>query len=142
MDPIDKRLMRDRLNKTVIKYWNVRYVDGMEGEEDTKIGATEELSAEEAEAQEKAMEVFQRLQDEANADEMAKIAEQQEAYRAAAEAEEAQAAWMERTGASGVYGQKPVEDEDEKARIESILAERSNGFEDMLSGLTDNKVDT
>ena len=88
------------------------------------------------------MEVFQRLQDEANADEMAKIAEQQEAYRAAAEAEKAQAAWMERTGASGVYGQKPVEDEDEKARIESILAERSNGFEDMLSGLTDNKVDT
>ena len=67
------------------------------------------------------------------------MAEQQAAYAAAAAAEQGvsdeEAAWRERTGASGVYGQNAFENEEEAAQVAAILSEKKDAFADMLQNM-------
>ncbi len=122
MDQIDARNFQDRLRRSVVKFWRVRFVQ--EGQEDEK----EEDFVPKTEEEIRAMEIFERLQAEASEDEEKKAAEQRAAYE--------EAAWRERTGASGVYGQKEVESEEDRERIAKILSERSDAFLNMIDDMT------
>ena len=134
---IDRKLHEDAMQKNIIKYWRVRF-DEEEEEEEPKEEKKAPKKAEEGdlfanvdesdEDMMRAKEIFERLQSEAAADDAALLAEQAAAY---AEAEATQA-WRERTGADGVYGQKPVEDEAEKAQIDAILGEKAGALDEMI----------
>ena len=133
---IDRKLKEDAMQKNLIKYWRVRF--DSEEEEEEKAPEKQEAATQEEdlfanvdendEEMMRAKEIFERLQSEAAADDAALMAEQQAAY---AEAEATQA-WRERTGADGVYGQKPVESAAEKAQIDAILGERADAFDELL----------
>ena len=135
---IDRKLKEDEMQHNLIKYWRVRFEEEEDEKEkkepvkeEAKPNGEEDLFANMDESDEdmvRAREIFERLQAEAAADDAALMAEQQAAY---AEAEATQA-WRERTGADGVYGQKPIEDAAEKAQIDAILGEKNNAFEDMI----------
>ena len=136
---IDRKLKEDAMQKNLIKYWRVRFDSEEEEEEkEEKAPAKQEAATQEEdlfanvdendEEMMRAKEIFERLQSEAAADDAALMAEQQAAY---AEAEATQA-WRERTGADGVYGQKPVESAAEKAQIDAILGERADAFDELL----------
>lgn len=140
-DPIGERQKKERAGHSVIKYWRVRYE--MEDPEPIHVPEPENASAgaaeEEDEATRVAREVYERLQAEAAADDAKLIAEQQAAYAEAA-AKEAnvsaeEAAWRERTGATGVYGKNAFENDEEAAKVAAILSERSDAFEDMLGSV-------
>ena len=137
-DAIGERLKKDQMGRSVIKYWRVRYEKPEEAEPEEP--ETEEASApsEDDEAARIAMEIYERLQAEAAADDAKLMAEQQAAYAEAAARESMsaeEAAWRERTGASGVYGQKAFENEDEAAQVAAILSEKKDAFADMLESM-------
>lgn len=117
MDRIDERNNRDRMKSSIIKRWQVRFVD-------PKTEEKKESEAEMDEDQKKALEIYERLQREAEEDEAAKRAEQQAAYE--------EAAWMERTKADGLYGQKPIESEEEREQIESILNQKNAHVQEII----------
>ena len=134
---IDRKLKEDAMQKNLIKYWRVRF-DPEEEEKEEKAPEKQEAATqkedlfanvdENDEEMMRAKEIFERLQSEAAADDAALLAEQQAAY---AEAEATQS-WRERTGADGVYGQKPVESAAEKAQIDAILGERADALDEMI----------
>lgn len=140
-DTIEERLKKDRMGKSVIKYWRVRYAAPEEDEPEPEEPETESVSAEDDEAARLAQEIYERLQAEAAADDAKLMEEQQAAYAAAAAREGAvsdeEAAWRERTGASGVYGQNAFENEDEAAQVAAILSEKKDAFDDMLANMTE-----
>lgn len=108
------------IKRSVIKRWNVNYID-----------------AETARRQEeeKAMEVYNRLESEKAEDEAKKQAEIEQAYL---EAEEATRRWMddnynETTGSfSGMYGQGDV-DNVTKDRVDLILNEKYAAIQGMFA---------
>ena len=125
-DTIEERMKKDQMGRSVIKYWRVRY-------------AKPEEKPEEDEAARIAREIYERLQAEAAEDDAKLMAEQEAAYAAAAAAEQGvsdeEAAWRERTGASGVYGQKAFDNEEEAAQVAAILSEKKDAFADMLQNM-------
>ena len=144
-DTIEERMKKDQMGRSVIKYWRVRYAkpeeeaeEAVEPEEEAE-AVTESATPEDDEAARIAQEIYERLQAEAAADDAKLMAEQQAAYAAAAAAEqnisEEEAAWRERTGASGVYGQKEFENEEEAAQVAAILSEKKDAFADMLQNM-------
>ena len=109
------------IKKSVIKRWNVRYID------------PEEQKRQEEEA--KAMEIFERLDRERLEDEAKKQAEIEQAYL---DAEEATRKWMddnynETTGSfSGMYGQGDVDDVT-KDQVDLILHEKETALKGMIA---------
>ena len=140
-DTIEERTKKDQMGRSVIKYWRVRYAKPEEKpeepEEPEEVAADEE--PEEDEAARIAREIYERLQAEAAEDDAKLMAEQEAAYAAAAAAEQGvsdeEAAWRERTGASGVYGQKAFDNEEEAAQVAAILSEKKDAFADMLQNM-------
>ncbi|MBQ6442770.1 MAG: hypothetical protein IJJ13_09325 [Lachnospiraceae bacterium] len=140
-DTIEERMKKDQMGRSVIKYWRVRYAKPEEKpeepEEPEEVAADEE--PEEDEAARIAREIYERLQAEAAEDDAKLMAEQEAAYAAAAAAEQGvsdeEAAWRERTGASGVYGQKAFDNEEEAAQVAAILSEKKDAFADMLQNM-------
>lgn len=141
-DAIEERLKKDRMGRTVIKYWRVRYAE--DEPEEALPEEPEEVLAETSEADDEAarlaQEIYERLQAEAAEDDAKLMAEQQAAYAAAEKNNAAEAAWRERTGASGVYGQNEFENEDEAAQVAAILSEKSDAFSDLLSNITEEQA--
>ncbi len=111
MDMIDKRNMRDKIARSVIKGYNVHYV------------TQEELDRQKAEEEAKrAREICDRLQAEADADENAKQEEIREAMRR-------QEGYNAKTKSySGDYGKEKPTDEVTLSQIEQILNARENEF--------------
>lgn len=137
-DAIGERLKKDQMGKSVIKYWRVRYAEPEP--EETEEPEEAAVSAEDDEAARIAQEIYERLQAEAAADDAKLMEEQQAAYAEAAARESLsaeEAAWRERTGASGVYGQNAFENEDEAAQVAAILSEKKDAFADMLESMTE-----
>jgi len=140
-DTIEERMKKDQMGRSVIKYWRVRYAQKPEEPEEPEEPEDEPASAasEDDEAARIAQEIYERLQAEAAEDDAKLIQEQQEAYAAAAAAEQGisdeEAAWRARTGASGVYGQKEFDNEEEAAQVAAILSEKKDAFTDMLQNM-------
>lgn len=137
-DAIGERLKKDQMGKSVIKYWRVRYAEPEP--EETEEPEEAAVSTEDDEAARIAQEIYERLQAEAAADDAKLMEEQQAAYAEAAARESLsaeEAAWRERTGASGVYGQNAFENEDEAAQVAAILSEKKDAFADMLESMTE-----
>ena len=140
-DAIGERLKKDRMGRSVIKYWRVRYAE-TEPEEPERLSGETASPSEDDEETRIAREIYERLQAEAAADDEKLREEQRAAYEEAAAREnlsDEEAAWRERTGASGVYGQKAFENADEAAQVAAILSEKKDAFADMLESMTENK---
>ena len=140
-DTIEERMKKDQMGRSVIKYWRVRYAKPEEKPEEPEEPEEEAAAAEpeEDEAARIAREIYERLQAEAAEDDAKLMEEQRAAYEAAAAAEQGvsdeEAAWRERTGASGVYGQKAFDNEEEAAQVAAILSEKKDAFADMLQNM-------
>ncbi len=140
-DTIEERMKKDQMGRSVIKYWRVRYAEKPEEPEEAPEPEEEAAAAvsEEDEAARIAQEIYERLQAEAAEDDAKLMEEQQAAYAAAAAAEQGisdeEAAWRERTGADGVYGQNAFENEEEAAQVAAILSEKKDAFADMLHNM-------
>lgn len=116
-DLIEERNRRERMQKSIIKWWNVNWVPVQdEKDEFAKLSEKEKKAAQE---------IISRLDAEAAADEAIKAKEVEEALRQ----QEKDANYNAATGSySGTYGQQEVEDEEAKSRIENILKEKENSF--------------
>jgi hypothetical protein len=107
-DIIDERNERERIRKSVIKYWNVNYVPAPTVDEE-------------------AQKVLERLAREAEEDD-----EKKQAEIAAAKAQ-AEETYNATTGSySGEYGQNGVVDEATKGQIEKILHEKTDAIRDLF----------
>ena len=120
-DLIAEKNKKAEMKSSVIKRWNVRFID------------PEEERRKEEEV--KAMEIFNRLESEKAADEAKKQAEINQAYL---DAEEATRKWMddnynETTGSfSGMYGQGDVDDVT-KDQVDMILHEKDAAIQGMFA---------
>lgn len=120
-DLIAEKNRKEEIKRSVIKRWNVNYID------------PEALRRQEEEAI--AMEIFNRLESEKAADEAKKQAEIDQAYL---DAEEATRKWMddnynETTGSfSGMYGQGDVDDVT-KDQVAMILSEKDAAIQGMFA---------
>lgn len=122
VDLIAKRDRKEKMDRSIVKGWNVHIQTKEEIEE-----AEREKRMEEDEK--KALEIYGRLMDEADQDEDIK---RQEVESAKLEAGEYNAT----TGSySGGYGKKPVESEDAKRQIDAILSEKSDVFGSAMSAM-------
>ena len=143
IDLIEKRDSYNKIRSSVIKWWQVNYVD----EEAERLASEEKKLAEEeaakqAEEEKKrkeeedetmrlAQEVAARLAAEAAEDEAAKQAEIAMAY--AAYDESSDDSYNATTGSySGNYGKNAVLDDDEKNTIDSILKEKSDALSSLI----------
>lgn len=117
-DVIDERNEKERIGRSIIKYWNVNYVA---------------KPAEEDEAEK----ILQRLAEEAAADEAVKQAEIEAALEEVRLREEA---YNVTTGAySGNYGSSEVKDEVTKGQIDKILQEKTEALRDLIKQTEDNE---
>ncbi|MCR5677277.1 MAG: hypothetical protein K6G13_04520 [Agathobacter sp.] len=142
--PVDLIAQRDeklKISSSVIKSWNVRFVDADTDGSDsyeppvdepgmTAAEPEAELTPEQEEAIRNANEIFARLEAEKAADEAVKQAEIEAAFAAQNEANYNAAT----NSYSGAYGTGPIS-EDTAAQAASILAEKKDAFTDMLSEL-------
>lgn len=142
--PVDLIAQRDeklKISSSVIKSWNVRFVDADTDGSDyceppvdepgvTAAEPEAELTPEQEEAIRNANEIFARLEAEKAADEAIKQAEIEAAFAAQNEANYNAAT----NSYSGAYGTGPIS-EDTAAQAASILAEKKDAFTDMLSEL-------
>lgn len=116
-DLIDERNQQEQMKKSIIKFWNVNYIDletllRMKEEEDLKT----------------AQEIVNRLESEKAADDAEKEAEIQRAKEEAMLAE----SYNPTTGSySGAYGMCEV-DEVNREQIDKILQEKNVAFKEML----------
>lgn len=109
-DIIDERNEKERISRSVVKFWNVNYV--------TK---TEEPDA---------REIIERLANEAAMDEAAK---QKEIEEAKEEARRREALYNATTGAySGSYGLEEVDDEVTQGQINKILQEKDDALRSLI----------
>lgn len=128
-DLIDERNRREKMQNSIIKWWNVNMVP-VEEEKDAFAG----LSHEEKKT---AKQIIERLDAEAAEDEAMKAREVQAELK---KQEQKEAAYNAATGSySGEYGTKPVDDEAAKDQIEKILKEKEQAFsknlENTISGV-------
>ena len=109
-DLIDERNKREKMQNSIIKWWNVNMVP-VEEKKDAFAG----LSSEEKEA---AKQIIARLD-----------AEAKEVEAELKKQEEKEATFNASTGSySGEYGTKPVDDEAAKEQIEKILKEKEEAL--------------
>lgn len=121
-DIIDERNEKERISRSIIKYWNVNYI--------VPEPPKEELP--DVELDDDIMAIINRLDNEAQEDEAAKQAEIEQAkeeYR-----QNDRKLYNAATGAySGVYGQNGIDDEVTKGQIDAILHERSDELRDLIA---------
>ncbi|MCF2641106.1 MAG: hypothetical protein PUB46_01555 [Lachnospiraceae bacterium] len=121
-DLIEERNRREEMQNSIIKWWNVNLVPYSEEE-----AAFAKLSVSEKKT---AKDIIARLDKEAAEDEAIKA---KEVEAAKVEREEMENTYNAATNSySGAYGMKPVEDEEEKSRIEKILHEKEDAFQKEL----------
>ena len=114
-DIIDERNEKERISKSIVKYWNVNY-DPTPHQKDETTDAAEEI--------------LERLADEAAADEVAKRAEVDKLLD---EVRFRETAYNEATGSySGSYGISEVEDEVTRGQIDKILHEKSDAIREIV----------
>ena len=154
MDTIDKINYHEFIQSSVIKRYNVNYIPNNVHEEVTTQGTTEEMeedsfasefpneqvqSREEIKALEKAEEIFQRLQREAQMDEKAKEAEWTEKVRHELEEErrhKREEGYNATTGSySGLYGQGEVSDEAQEMMDRIKVESNMNAVEHLVESL-------
>lgn len=132
-----------RLHRSLIKFWNVNYIDpnAEEMAKEAELAAQEELDKQAAAEEELrlAQEIFERLEREKAADEAEKQAEIAAAMaEASGEVEITDSDYNATTGSySGAYGKGPVDDStlDQAA---AILKERENAMQSLFDGITIN----
>lgn len=113
-DIIDELNQKERLRRSIIKYWNVNYLEN---------SLTEEA--------EKADEIFKRLEEEAAMDEAKKM-EEIDAILLEAQMREEAGVYNATTGTySGIYGRKEV-DETTKEKIDKILHEKAEAIRELI----------
>ena len=121
-DIIDERNEKERISRSIIKYWNVNYI--------VPEPPKEELP--DVELDDDIMAIINRLDNEAQEDEAAKQAEiehAKEEYR-----QNDRQLYNAATGAySGVYGQGGVDDDVTRGKIDAILHERSDELRDLIA---------
>lgn len=114
-DRIDERNEKERISRSIVKFWNVNYV--------TKPAEDEVLEDE-------AAKIIARLAKEAAEDEAAKQAEIDAAME---EARRKEALYNATTGSfSGEYGMDAVDDEVTKGQIDKILQEKNEALRDLI----------
>ena len=118
-DLIDERNRKEKMKKSVVKFWNVNYID------------LETLRRMEAEEQlRQAQTIVDRLESEKEADEAEKNAEIERAYEEAAMLNASD--YNATTGSySGSYGKGGV-DEVNKDQIDKILQEKDSALLDLI----------
>lgn len=129
-DLIDKRNKKEKIARSIIKWWKVHYMSKAEvaaqEEEKARIAEEEQRKQEEMD---RANEIFARLEAEAAADEAKKQAEIELAKMGQLGEDTYNAATK---SYSGTYGQTQVEDEVTNEQIHQILEEKENRFEQQL----------
>lgn len=110
-DIIDERNEKERISRSIVKFWNVNYVP---------------RPVEEDEAQK----ILDRLAKEAEEDEAAKQAEIEAALEEVRKRDEL---FNVTTGSrSGAYGREAVTDEVTKGQIDKILQEKNDALRDLI----------
>lgn len=123
VDLIAKRDKKTKMDRSIVKGWNVHYQTLEEVEEEARL---KKLQLEE----EKAKEIYERLAKEAEQDDDMKNLE------IAVAKQFSEDAFNAKTGSySGHYGQDPVHDEAAKQQIDAILSEKSDAFGSAMSAL-------
>ena len=123
VDLIAKRDRKDKMVRSVVKRWNVHFQTEEEVEEEAR---EKRRKADE----DKAKDVYERLEKEAAEDERIKQQEIEEAKN------HIDMGYNATTGSySGAYGQTPVESEEAKNQIDAILSEKKDVFGSALSAL-------
>lgn len=109
-DVIDERNEKERISRSIIKYWNVNYVNTPQVDEKEKI--------------------LKQLQEEAEKEEAAKQAEIDAALEEAQRKEEL---YNVTTGSySGSYGSAEVQDEVTRGQIDKILQEKTEALRSII----------
>ena len=143
-DLIKERDERERMERSIVKWWNVHYMTpeelraAQQAEKQESASATDMSTQPEGVTNEyqqlqtaeeelhAAEEILERLEHEAKQDEIRKREEIEQVKR------EAEANYNPTTGAySGVYGQAEV-DEESDGQIQSILAEKDEALRDLI----------
>lgn len=110
-DVIDDRNEKERISKSIVKYWNVNYVPAPPKEDE-------------------AAKILERLEEEAAADEAAKRAEIESLLE---EARRREASYNKTTGSySGSYGAEEVGDEVTRGQIDKILHEKADAMRSLI----------
>lgn len=123
-DVIDERNERERIGKSIIKYWNVNYVIPEVPKEQEKLS--------DVELDDELMGIIDRADCETEGDEAVSAGELEKAREEYLENE--RAIYNATTGSySGAYGQKEVEDEETKGQIDAILHARSDALRDLIA---------
>ena len=118
-DLIAEKNKRDRIKSSVIKYWNVNYID-----------PEEERRKQEEAMRNEAQEVIERLEQEKADDDARKREEIEQAYYDAKIKEEA---YNATTGSySGMYGQGDV-DHVTKDQVQMILNEKNAAIQNLIN---------
>lgn len=118
-DLIAEKNKRERIKSSIIKYWNVNYVD-----------PEEERRKEEEARKGEVKEVLDRLEQEKAADDARKQEEIEQAYTEVKRKEEA---YNATTGSySGIYGQGEV-DHVTKDQVEMILNEKNTVIQNLIN---------
>ena len=121
IDLIAKRDRKIKMDRSIVKGWNVHY-----------------QTLEEVEAEARAKKQKQEEEAQKNAERLSEEADEQSNKRQQTEEEEKRRkeAYNPKTGAySGHYGKQPVEDEGQKHQIDAILNEKPEPFEYAMSSL-------
>ncbi len=120
IDLIEKRDKKKRMDRSIIKGWNVHYQTLAEVEEEARLKKQKEK--EDASLLEPQGD--DNTQDDADREEGLETAE------------EDHAAYNRKTGSfSGHYGKQPVKDESVKNQIDAILSEKKDAFHSVMSAL-------
>lgn len=123
IDLIAKRDKKTKMDRSIVKGWNVHYQTLEEVEEEERIKKQQM-------EEEKAKEIYERLSREAEDDDDEKNLEIAVAKQFSKDAYNA------KTGSySGHYGQEPVKDEAAKQQIDAILSEKPDAFDSALTAL-------
>lgn len=119
-DVIDERDAKERISKSIIKYWNVNYIVNQEPEEDSDG-------------------ILAQLQNAAAEEEARKQAQIEEAVRATQERE---GLYNIATGSySGEYGKKEIKDEVTRGQIDKILQEKTEALRDLIENADENLIE-
>ena len=137
-DTIDERDFMEACRHSIIKWWNVRMVEPEnsvkkrieESKKEEEIGSFFQMSKEE---QDRVKEIMSRLEAEAEHDEQEKQHEIEQVKRQMEENFNSTTNSM-----SGDYGKKPVEDEEELARIQAILGEKDSFVQQTIQNAANN----
>ncbi len=126
-DVIDERNERERISKSIIKYWNVNYVIPEVPQETKEAEAPADV-----ELDDEIMDIINSADEDEVIDE---AGEQEDLERAREEyLKNEKAIYNATTGSySGAYGQKAVEDEETKGQIDAILHARSDALRDLIA---------